>query len=39
MEEKTEDLIKAVEKMSRGIKDSELNAYQWCQKLVKDRHI
>lgn len=37
MDEKAEDLIKMVEKVSRGIKESEVKAYLGCQKYYKDR--
>jgi hypothetical protein len=35
-DEKPEELLKIIEKLSRGIKDSEIRAYMACQKYFKD---
>ena len=36
-DDKPEELLKTMEKLSRGIKDSELRSYQSCQKYFRDR--
>jgi hypothetical protein len=35
-DDKPEELLKIMERMTRNIKDSEVRAYQCCQKYFKD---